>query len=175
MDTKPNFTNNYVNFNRPETFAAQWNKPVEAASPQKQPQPEVVAPLPKKAEYVETDNELVRISKFDENKAVQAPGPKAQVIQVVKQEPITKVITQPKMEKFDYKYIGSSSAKKAVVNKAAEPPRALLAQRNSEAKVAVAKIELREEPTAALKQVEEKNEEEGALGSVIEIEKTRIT
>jgi|TARA_B110000285_G_C14988843_1_gene545242 hypothetical protein len=46
---------------------------------------------------------------------------------VVKQEPITRVIVQPKMEKFDYKYIGSASAKKAVVTKVVEPARSLLA------------------------------------------------
>ena len=75
LDKKPNFTNNYVNFNRPETFAAQWTKQTEASSPQKQPQPEVVAPQPKKAEYVEADNGFVKVSKFDENKTTFQPAP----------------------------------------------------------------------------------------------------
>jgi len=79
LDKKPNFTNNYVNFNRPETFAAQWTKqqqspvPVEAVSPQKQP--EVVPAVPKKPEYIETD---LDVSKFDENRVM--PAPKAKVI-----------------------------------------------------------------------------------------------
>jgi len=130
---------------------------MEAHSPQKQPQPEVTA-QPKKAEYAETkeDREVKDIKplpKFDEQRNTQTQAPKPQVIQVVQQEPITKVITQPKLEKFDYKFI----TKKAVPNKV--EPRSLLAQRNSEAKVAYAQIELREEPVAAYEE-KVKNDEE---------------
>ena len=165
LDKKPNFTNNYVNFNRPDAFVAQWNKPVEAHSPQKQPQPEVAfnqanmakkndeilkaKPVdelkkaqPKKPEYVETkeDKEAVKVSKFEEHRSTKPRVPTPKVIQVVQQEPITKVIDQPKMERFDYKYIGNkekktgeqivakkgpSSENKAVVNKV--EPKSLLA------------------------------------------------
>ena len=98
--------------------------------------------------------------------------PKAKVIQVVKQEPLTSVIVQPTIERYDYKFI----AKKAVINKV--EPKSVLAQRNSEAKVAYAKIELREEPVAAaavIEPVKEKKIEPEAFTPVVEIEKPKIT
>ena len=95
---------------------------MEAQSPQKLPQPEVPA-LPKKPEPVEAKQDkeavIVKVSKFEEHRsprALMSPVvvmPKPKVIQVAKQEPITQVIIQPKLEKFDYKFIG----KKVVINK----------------------------------------------------------
>lgn len=78
-------------------------------------------------------------------------------MQVVKpiHEPISKVITQPKLEKFDYKYI----SKKATLNKVEQLPKSLIAHRNSEAKVTYAKIELKDEPLAKY-QEKVKNDEE---------------
>ena len=95
---------------------------MEAQSPQKLPQPEVPA-QPKKPEPVEAKEDkeavIVKVSKFEEHRsprALIAPVvvvPKPKVIQVAKQEPITQVIIQPKLEKFDYKFIG----RKVVINK----------------------------------------------------------
>ena len=157
---------------------------MEVLSPQKLPQAEFPAQV-NKPEYVELkeDREAVKVSKFEAFRSPRNQLPKPKVIQVAKQEPLTRVIVQPKLEKFDYQF---NSKKIDVVPKTEE--KKSLAQRNIEAKVAHAMIELKEEPVAMVKEpvkektvalakepVKEKKIEQEAFTSVVEIEKPKIT
>ena len=90
---------------------------MEAPLPQKPLQAEVAAQA-SKPEYVEPTEarEAVKVSKFEAVRSPRKLLPQPKVIQVVKQEPLTRVIVQPKLEKFDYQFI----SKKVDVPKAAE-------------------------------------------------------
>lgn len=52
LDKKPNFTNNYVNFNKPDTFAATFIKPMESSVPPK-PVQQVVSEQIKNEDKIE--------------------------------------------------------------------------------------------------------------------------